>query len=98
MLKLFETSGIKVIKLGFKKVMKNVNPLLPSAAFLYPLRTSECNWFSDVFQWYKKATLGGNGLKTMFKNTDEDYVKKGLCSKTLMKKCYKRLSLYNDCF
>ena len=47
------------------------NPLQPSVAFLYPLKTSEdlkVFWcfqgarFSDVFRGYRKATPGCNGL------------------------------------
>ena len=38
-LKLFET----------KSYEKLCYPIVPSVAFLYPLRTLECSWFSDVF-------------------------------------------------
>ena len=75
-------------RLRLKRVVKNyVNPLLPSdnsVTFLYPFKISELNWFS-VFWWYKKATLGRNGLKnTLVKG----YVKKDYVKKRLMKKTY----------
>ena len=45
------------------------NPLQPSVAFLYPLKTSEHQRFSDIFRGYKKATLGCNGLMTIVYGT-----------------------------
>ena len=38
------------------------NPLQPSVAFLYYLKTSENLKFSDVFGGYRKATRGCNRL------------------------------------
>ena len=41
-------NGLKILCL--KRVTKDyVNPLLPGVIFLYSLKTSEYNWFSDVF-------------------------------------------------
>ena len=43
-------NGLKGLCL--RRVMKNYvicNPLLPSLDFLYPLKISEYNWFSDIF-------------------------------------------------
>ena len=45
------------------------NPLQPSVAFLYPLKRSEKQGFSDIFKGYKKATLGCNGLMTIVYGT-----------------------------
>ena len=47
-----------------------INPLLPSVAFLYSLKTSEILWFSDVFRLYKKATLEFNALVRIFPHSD----------------------------
>ena len=38
------------------------NPLLPGVSFLYPLKTSENLWNSDVFRGYNKGTPGFNGI------------------------------------
>ena len=40
----------------------SINPLQPSFAFLYPLKTFR---FSDVFRGYRKATPGCSGLSTL---------------------------------
>ena len=45
------------------------NPLVPIAACLYSLKTSENLWFSHVFRGYKKAALGTNGLINIWKKT-----------------------------
>ena len=37
-------------------------PVGSSVTFLYPLKTSENLWFSDVFRGYGNMTLGLNGL------------------------------------
>ena len=39
-----------------------VNPLLSGVPFLYPLKTSENLWFSDVFSGNKKEIPDSNGL------------------------------------
>ena len=41
-----------------------VNPLCPSVSFLYPLKISKNERFSDIFGVYKKGTLGLKGLTT----------------------------------
>ena len=46
----------------FTITKKILNPLLPDVLFLYPLKTSENLWFSDVFRGYKNGTPGSNGL------------------------------------
>ena len=46
-----------------------INPLLPSVAFLYSLKTSDVLWFSDVFRIYKKETLEFNALREKCPNT-----------------------------
>ena len=44
--------------------MKNyVTHYCPVLPFYTPFKTSEHDWFSNVFWWYKKATLGSNGVK-----------------------------------
>ena len=43
---------------------KNVlNPFSTNVSLLYPLKTSENLWFSDVFRGYGSGTLVENGLK-----------------------------------
>ena len=37
--------------------MKSANPFKSSVPFLYPVKTSENPWFSDVFMGYKNGTL-----------------------------------------
>ena len=39
-----------------------VDPLCPSVPFLYPLKISENQRFSDIFMGYKKGTLERKGL------------------------------------
>ena len=39
-----------------------INPFVPNALFLYPLKTSETVRLFDVFRGYRKGTLGTNGL------------------------------------
>ena len=39
-----------------------INPLQPSVAFLYPLKTLENLQVSEVFREYRKATPGCNGF------------------------------------
>ena len=40
-----------------------INPFLPSAAILYPLKTWENQRFSGVFRGYKMETSARNGLR-----------------------------------
>ena len=35
-------------------------------SFLYPLKTSEKLWFSDVFRGYRKRSVAWKGLKSIF--------------------------------
>ena len=86
-------NGLK--RLCLKRVMIiYVNSSLLGVAVYTFLDTSEYEWLYDVFWWYKKATLGRNGLKkTTFRNTDERLCQeKRLCSNRLMKRCYHRTS------
>ena len=39
-----------------------LNPYSPNVTFLYPLKTSENQRFSDVFRGYRNVTLGEYGL------------------------------------
>ena len=39
-----------------------VNPIHATGLFLYPLKTSESLWFSDVFRGHKKRPVATNGL------------------------------------
>ena len=41
---------------------EGINAFLAIAPILYPLKTPENLWFSDVFRWYKMGTLAKNGL------------------------------------
>ena len=38
------------------------NPFQPNISFLYPLKTSENLWFSDVFRGYRNGILARKGL------------------------------------
>ena len=40
-----------------------LNPFYATGLFLYPLKTSENQRFSDVFMGYRKRPVGRNGLK-----------------------------------
>ena len=44
---------------------KSVNPFVPIAPFLYPLKPSE-NLVFDVFRGYRKGALGTNGFTDFF--------------------------------
>ena len=46
-----------------KNRIMSINPLESNVTFLYPLKTSENLWFSDVFRGYRNVTLDSNGLK-----------------------------------
>ena len=39
------------------------NPFHTNSPFLYPVKTSESLWISDIFRGYKNGTLEWNGLK-----------------------------------
>ena len=39
-----------------------INPFQATDPFLYPLKTSENLWFSDVFKGYRKRSLAKNVL------------------------------------
>ena len=40
----------------------DIDPYFPNVTFLYPLKTSENLWFSDIFRGYINVTLGEYGL------------------------------------
>ena len=44
-----------------------INPFLPTCLFLYPLKTSENLWFSDVFRGYRKRPVTWNEFKCSWK-------------------------------
>ena len=49
-------------RIYFYPMMRNfwrppINPFHASVLFLYPLKTSENLWFSDVFRWYRNSTV-----------------------------------------
>ena len=41
-----------------------INPFVPNAPFLYPLKTKKTIRFSNVFRWWRKGALGTNELVT----------------------------------
>ena len=41
------------------------NPFQENVSFLYPLKMSQNQRFSDVFRWYRKGTLASNGLNDL---------------------------------
>ena len=41
-----------------------LNPFLANVPILYPLKTPENLWFSEVFRGYKMGTLARNGLRS----------------------------------
>ena len=43
-----------------------INPFIPNASFLYPLKTSENSEAFDVFRGYRKDTMGTNGLRIVW--------------------------------
>ena len=42
--------------------MNWINPFCTNVLFLYPLKTSQNLWFSDVFREYRNGTLAWKGL------------------------------------
>ena len=50
-----------------------INPFVPSAPFLYPLKTSETVRFSDVFRGQRKGALGTNGLIIRLNSLNKKY-------------------------
>ena len=42
-----------------------MNPFHITGRFLYPLKTSENFWFSDVFKGYRKRQVAWIGLKLL---------------------------------
>ena len=50
------------IKIEREAPVPFVNPFVPNAPFLYPLKTSENRKFSYIFRRWKKGALGTNGL------------------------------------
>ena len=51
---LFQTSGIT------SKLRIRIKNKWPKKTMF---KKSSYDWFSDIFWWYKKATMGSNGLK-----------------------------------
>ena len=47
----------EIIYYALTKSVNLVNPFSPSVTFLYPLKTSENLWLSDVFRGYRNVTL-----------------------------------------
>ena len=64
----FEFPIFPLLVNGFPAKNKSLlNPFVPNAPVVYPLKTSEnlkvfWLWFSNVFRGYRKGTLGTNGL------------------------------------
>lgn len=46
-----------------------INLFQANYAFIYALKTTENQWFSDVFKVYKDATLAWCGFSQIFYNT-----------------------------
>ena len=61
-----ETRSANSNRQSFFEMFYLNNPFFPGAANLYPLKTSENLWFSDVVREYKKGTLGRNRLRLRF--------------------------------
>ena len=45
----------------------SINPFWPNVPFLYPVKISENQRFSNIFRGYRNGTVGQNGLITMSK-------------------------------
>ena len=58
-------SGLEVQKSirNFLQTRAHFNPYSLNVTFLYPLKTSEKLWLSDIFRRYRNVTLGEYGLK-----------------------------------
>ena len=56
------------LTLGFGHI-RELNLFQANAPFLYPLKTSENLWFSDVFRRYRKETLTWNLIADNFADT-----------------------------
>ena len=52
-------------KFGTSRI-NSINPFHADVIFLYPLKTSENLWFSDVFREYRNGTIAWQGLKIFF--------------------------------
>ena len=48
---------------GFVNLYIVINPFYATGLFLYPLKTSENQRFSDVFRGYRKRPVAWNGLR-----------------------------------
>ena len=55
-----------------KSQSTNLHPFQANVSFLYPLKTSENLWFSDVFRAYRKGALAQNGLIQTSQRLDLD--------------------------
>ena len=51
-----------VMELFLRKLLSPVNPCHVTALFIYPLKTSENQKFSDVFRGYRKRSMAWNGI------------------------------------
>ena len=49
---------------SFADIGMHLTHFLPPISFLYPLKTLENLWYSDVFRGYQKGSVGWNGLIT----------------------------------
>ena len=77
---LFLFASMKVLK--WWKAFFILNPYSLNVTFLYPLKTSENLWFSDVFRGCRNVTLGEYGLTYLNYCPDFfDHVGKGLDKK-----------------
>ena len=56
------TLNLKNLGIFWKHLQNTFNPFQANVPFLYPLKTSENLWFSEVFRGYRKGTLAWNGL------------------------------------
>ena len=52
---LFNVEHLKASEAG--NFFLDINPILANDSFIYPLKTLENLWFSDVFRGYRNKTL-----------------------------------------
>ena len=57
--------GLIASNINIKKTLNYLNPYSPNVTFLYPRKTPENLWFSDVFRVYRNVTLGEYGLMSI---------------------------------
>ena len=51
-----------ILQKYFNRAVYLLNPFHATGLFLYPLKTSEKLWFSDIFRVYRKRPMAWNGL------------------------------------